>query len=186
MERKAQIGDVVKGPGYNGSILIGPVMSISPNSDSCNMSIGRPMQIFDDGQRRVVLASSETVTCVTCKEFVKLFALLFALALAFASSAAAEDGHGFAPAVSGSTFVGPPPDSVNQGIGALPACANCPAAARPAREFVGTSGPVRSCRSPSGKGSACGGPTSRESGASRGQGCQSRREVLFRRARRCH
>lgn len=130
----AQIGDIVTGPGYNGSTLIGPVCSISPNIDSCNMSLARPMQISEGEGRRLVIPSTETVTCVTCKDFVKLFALLLALAL-FASSAMAQ-GHGFAPLLEPDTVVGPPPDevSVEQVSPAQPVCTNgrSTATARPA------------------------------------------------------
>jgi hypothetical protein len=101
------------------------------------MSIGRPMQIFDgEGGRRVVLPNTETVTCVTCKEFVKLFAVLLAVTL-FAGVASAQSGQ-VAPRIDAATVVvGQPPDqqALADGGHAQAACANCrqarPAAAAP-------------------------------------------------------
>ncbi|MCI0358301.1 MAG: hypothetical protein L0211_07450, partial [Planctomycetaceae bacterium] len=129
-----------------------PVSSISPNSDSCNMSLARPMQISEGEGRRLVIPNTETVTCVTCKDFVKLFALLLALSVVAASAAA--EGHGFAPQVGAATIVGPPPESTMQGAIGVSTCAACKTVAtvsKPAPLRAVARGVIRKVARPAGK-----------------------------------
>ena len=89
----AQIGDVVKGRDGGGEI-IGVVCTITPGSESCNMQVRGVARIFGEGASRGVLAALDAyMACVTCKDFLKIALVLFALSVCLAAGvAAAQDG----------------------------------------------------------------------------------------------
>jgi hypothetical protein len=128
---EAKIGDIVRGPGYNGGIVIGPVTAIQADAATCNMSLMNPLSIHEGRLgERVVVPTFGLMSCVNCKDFVKLFGLALAV-LAEGSSAIAQEPAAPPRLSEGTVIVGPPPDqAAAAGHGQEP-CPTC----SPAKEF---------------------------------------------------
>lgn len=111
----AKVGDIVKGPS-DGKTLVGVVHRVTPGSDTCNMQVTSGLFVIEEGERRIVLPTAPGQTFyATCKEYVRIAALLLAISLAWCATADAQcssgtcNGGAFGPAT-------PDADLLSQGF----------------------------------------------------------------------